>query len=78
MASGASTSDLELDTALLRCVYQEKHAVRCLRPQGVVSCAREGLCWQRCGCSLVLAQEVESRAHPLVAFCLILRSQNAA
>ena len=27
MASGASTSDLELDTALLRCVYHLYHAV---------------------------------------------------
>jgi hypothetical protein len=24
--------------------------LRCLSPQGVVSCARVGLCWQRCGC----------------------------
>ena len=28
----------------------KRSTLRCLRPPGVVSCAREGLCWQRCGC----------------------------
>ena len=39
MASGASTSDLELDTALLRCVYHLYHAVAYAFGEGAGSAA---------------------------------------